>query len=173
MTTLTLAIRNELARIPALTALLAKSDAWDTWIFDERPVKVAIENTSKCMIVVSSADSYSGANDHNTMRFPQVYVDVWADPTRDTTRPGRPVKIYDAEMKIEKIFKHVDAFLHRTDPGSPAGGVLIWGTAAQVAAQTGVILAGSHRISGEVSISQVKDSEGTLMGRIAYGINLL
>ena len=173
MTTLTLAIRNELARIPGLTALLAKSASWDTWIFDERPVKAAIEGSQKCMIVVSSESPYTGANEHNTLRFPQVHVDVWADPTRDITKENKPVKVYDAKAKIERIFPFVDKFLHRVDPGSASGGVLIWGTAAEVANKTGVAVAGSLRLSGDIEFSPVKDSEGTMMGRITYGVNLL
>lgn len=173
MTTLTLAIRNELARIPGLTALLAKSASWDTWIFDERPVKAAIEGSQKCMIVVSSDRPYAGANDHNTLRFPQVHIDVWADPTRDATKENKPVKIYDAKSKIERIFPFVDKFLHRVDSGTPSGNLLIWGTAAEVASKTGVVVSGSQRISGDIEFSPVRDSEGTMMGRITYGVNLL
>lgn len=173
MTTLTLAIRNELARIPELTALLAKSASWDTWIFDERPVKAAIEGTQKCMIVVSSERPYAGANDHNTLRFPLVHVDIWADPTRDLTKENRPVKVHDARNKIERIFPFVDKFLHRIDAGTPSGGILIWGTTAEVSSKTGVAVSGSHRISGDIEFSPVKDSEGTMMGRITYGVNLL
>lgn len=173
MTTLSLAVRNELAKIDGLTALLAKSESWDTWIFDERPVKAAIEGTQKCMIVVNQFSPYAGANEHNTMRFPQLTVDIWADPTRDMTKQNRPVKVYDAKSKIEAIFPFVDKFLHRVDRGNGAGNVLIWGTAAEVAAKTGVVIAGSHRISGDIDYSPVKDSEGTLMGRITYGVNML
>ena len=173
MTTLTLAVRNELARIPGLTALLAKSESWDTWIFEDRPQKAAIENTQKCMIVVSLGSPWASANEHNTLRFPSIYVDIWADPTRDLTKPDRPVKIYDAKDKIEAIFPFVDKFLHRTDSGTVAGNVLIWGTAEQVANKTGVVVAGSHRMSGDIDISPVQDSLGTLMGRVTYGLNLL
>lgn len=172
MTDLTLAIRNELARIEPLTALLAKSQPWGTWIFDTRPMKAAIEGTQKCMIVVSSTRPFTSANDSNTLRFPQVNVDVWADPTRDMSRKDPPVKVYDAEQKIEAIFKHVDRFLHRVGLNAPQG-VLIWGTADQVAAKQGVFVSGSLRQSGEIEFSPVRDSEGTMMGRITYGVHLL
>lgn len=170
MTILSLAIRNELARIPGLTALLAKSDSWDTWIFDERPVKAAIEGTQKCMIVVNQANLYTAANEHNTLRFPQVNIDIWADPTRNS---NKSVKVFDAKAKIEAIFPFVDKFLHRVDRGTSAGNVMIWGTAQQVAQKTGVVIAGSHRISGDIEYSPVRDSEGTLMGRITYGVHML
>lgn len=173
MTALTLAIRNELARIEPLTALLARSASWDTWIFDQRPVKAAIEGTQKCMIVVSQGGSYTGANDSNTLRFPQVHIDIWADPTRNMVAEDRPVKVYDAESKIEKIFPYVDAFLHRVDRGTPSGDLLIWGTTDEVATKTGVVVAGSLRLSGDIEYSPVRDSVGTMMGRITYGVNVL
>lgn len=173
MTTLSLAARNELARIPELTSLLGQSVSWDTWIFDTKPVKVAVEGTSRCMIVVNQGTAHAGANDHNTLRFPRLLVDIWADPTRDTTKQSKPVKVDDAQTKIEAIARIVDRVFHRVDSGTSAGNVLIWGTAEQVAAKTGVIISGSKRIDGDVDYSQVKDSDGTWMGRLTYAVNML
>jgi hypothetical protein len=169
MTTLTLAIRNELAKVTPLRALLAKSKIWDTYIFDSRPLGGPIEGSQLAQIVVSGTRPYTGANDHNTLRFPQINIDIWADPTRNV---DGSVKVDDAKDKIEAIFPHVDRVLHRVDR-SQSGSVIIWGTAEEVANKTGVVVSGSHRISGDIDYSPVKDSEGTWMGRISYGVHLL
>lgn len=169
MTALTLAARNQLAQDTALTALLGKSALWDTWIFDERPIGVKIENTQKCLIVVNEEDQADAPNDHNTLLFPSMIVDVWADPTRND---DKSVKVYDAKNKIEAITRLIDRHFHTVDMGTPEGGVLIWGTAEQVTAKTGVVVAASARRSGP-TYSPVRDSEGSFMGRLNYAVHQL
>lgn len=169
MTTLSLNVRNFLAQRESLTALLGSSPTWDTWIFDQRPIGVKIENTQRCMIVVNEFRPYTAPNDHNTMRFPQITIDIWADPTRNS---NKSVKTYDADTKIERIQKEIDAVMHTVDMGTPGGMPHIWGTAEQVANKTGSVIAGSTRIDGP-DYSDVKDSDGTRMGRLLYGVNLV
>ena len=168
MTSLSLAIRNLLAQDTQLRALLGRSLSWDTWVFDTNPVNVRVENTGKCLIVVSEEGTWTFPNQHNTMRFPKINVDIWADPTRNS---DRTIQLFNAETKIEEIQKLVDAHLHLVDPSTSAGMPYIWGTADEIAAQTGVLVVGSQRLSGP-DIYPIQDSEGSFMGRIAYGVNL-
>lgn len=169
MTTLSLNVRNFLAQREALTDLLGSSQSWATWIFDQKPVGVKVEGTQKCLIVINEYRPFTSPNEHNTMRFPQLTVDIWADPTRNS---NKSVKVYDADTKIETIQKQIDAVLHTVDMGTPGGMPHIWGTAAQVAAKTGSVVAGSSRLDGP-DYSDVKDSEGTRMGRLLYGVHLV
>lgn len=170
MTILSLNARNQLAQRVPLTKLLGRSQSWATWIFDERPVGVAVEGTSRCMLVINEARPFTDMNDHNTMRFPQLIVDIWADPTRDPS--DKSVSVHDATRKIEAIIPHIDAVMHTVDRGSANGSILIWGTAEQVAARTGSFVAGSQRIDGP-DYSDVKDTDGGKMARLTYGVHLV
>lgn len=169
MTTLSLNVRNFLAQREALTDLLGSSQSWATWIFDQKPVGVKVEGTQKCLIVINEYRPFTSPNEHNTMRFPQITIDIWADPTRNS---NKSVKTWDADTKIETIQKQIDAVMHTVDRGTPGGMPIIWGTAAQVAAKTGSIVAGSTRLDGP-DYSDVKDSEGSRMGRLLYGVHLV
>lgn len=167
MTRLSLAARNRLAQDASLRALLGRSVSWSTWIFDENPVGVHVENTSRCLIVVSEDDEWTSPNPHNTMRFPQLLVDIWADPTRN---PDRSVQRFDAKDKIEEIQALVDKHFHLPDPGTRFGVPHIWGTAEQEATKTGLVIAGSERRSTQTS--PISDSEGSWMRRITYAVNV-
>lgn len=167
MTDLSLAVRNLLAQDEGLKLLLGKSASWDTWIFDEKPVNVKVENTSKCLIVINEADPWTTPNQHNTMKFPMIIVDIWADPTRNI---DKSVQKFDAKTKIEDIQDFVDKYLHLVEPGDVNGNPQIWGTSAQIAAKTGVVVTGSQRLSGP-SYSPIRDTDEAWMGRYTYGIN--
>lgn len=167
MTDLSLAVRNLLAQDIELTALLGKSASWDTWIFDEKPVNVRIENTSKCLIVINESDPWTSPNQHNTLKFPTILVDIWADPTRN---PDKSVQKFDAKSKIERIQDFVDHHLHLVDPGDASGGPQVWGTPTQISAKTGVVVTGSQRLSGPV-YSPIRDTVEAWMGRYTYGVN--
>jgi len=170
MTALSLAARNLLAQQPDLTALLAKSPSWDTWIAAEEPVGMAIENTSKCMIVISEGDPWTIPNDYNTASFPTLLVDIWADPTRN--QDNKSVRIQDAKDKILAISNQVKRHMHRVDSGSEAGGIIFWGTASQIASRTGVPIFSSKLARGP-RFEPVQDSTGSWMGRYVYNIETL
>ena len=168
MTDLSLAARNFLAQDADLRALLGRSASWDTWIFDQSPINVRVENTSRCLIVVNEEGQWTSPNPHNTMRFPRLVVDIWADPTRNQ---DRTVQLFDAKSKVEDIVKIVDRKFHRVDPGTPDGRPLILGTAEQILAKTGVVVTGILRSSGP-DYSPIRDCEGAFMGRLVYDVNV-
>lgn len=167
MTTLSLAARNTLAQDPELKALLGRSVSWSTWIFDEDPLNVHVENTSRSLIVINEGDPWTSSNGHNTMTFPSLVVDIWSDPSRNS---DKTVKVSDARTKIFGIKKLVDKHFHLVDSGTSQGLPWIWGTAAQIASRTGVVIAGSHHLSGP-SFSPIRDTDGAYMGRIIYAVN--
>lgn len=167
MTTLTLAARNYLAQDTGLKNLLGRSPLWDTWIFDEDPLNVRVENKGTCLIVINEEDQWTSPNQHNTMKFPRLIFDVWADPTRNADRSK---KLNDAKSKIEAIQKYLDKHFHRTDPATPEGMPLMLGTAEEIAAGTGVVITGSFRLSGP-TFSPIRDTDGAFMGQFAYAIN--
>lgn len=168
MTTLSLGARNMLIQDAPLTALLGKSASWTSWIFDQKPVNVKVEGTSRCLVVINEGRPWTSPNGHNTMRFPTLVVDIWADPTRNA---DKSVKFWDSTTKIETIQKELDRLLHLIDPSTPDGMPRMWGTAAQVAARTGVVIAECKRASGP-EITPIRDSDGSLMGKLTYNVNL-
>lgn len=168
MTELSLGARNLLAQDEELRGMLARSVKWDTWIFDENPVGSKIENTSKCLIVITEGDAWTGANEHNTAWFPTLDVDVWADPTRN--EDNKSVKLFDAKTKIERIVRQVDKSLHRLSAHN-RGLPMIWGTAEEIDSKTGVVVATSLRASGNIIYSPIRDTDGAWMGRVTYNIS--
>lgn len=169
MTQLSLGIRNLLAQDAELKSLLGRSVSWDTWIFSDDPVGVKVEGTQKCLIVITENGTWSSPNAYNTQRFPRVFVDIWADPTRNA---NLSVQLPDAKDKIEAIVKVVKRHLHTVDPSRSNGMPLIWGTAEQIADKTGVVVAGSQQLDGP-DYSPIKDSTGSFMGRLTYGVNVV
>lgn len=168
MTRLSLAVRNTLAQDPRfLEAGVAKSASWDVWIFDEKPVLARFEGNGKCLIVINEGAPFTPPNGHNTLSFPSLIVDIWADPDRN---PDKTVLRDNAKDKIEVISKIVDSHLHRVDPGGVDGGYIIWGTAAQIQSKTGVLVTESKKL--DVSeYTPIKDTESAWMRRSTYGVN--
>lgn len=169
MTVLSLAVRNTLAQDEALKTLLGKSVTWDTWIFDERPVNVTVEKTSKCMIVVNEIRPWTQSNDHNSMTFPTIVIDIWADPTRNTGA-DKSVRLFDAKAKIKLIEKYVDKHLKTIDMADRFGLPIIWGTPAQIANKTGVVIAASQKLTGP-DFEPVNGTDGAWMASYTYGVN--
>lgn len=169
MTPLTKAMRNELARDPELTALLGSSTTWPTWIFLDKP-SVKFENSQKCLIVISTYDNmWTQMNLHNTQEFPTVEIDVWADPTRN---PDNSMKVDDAEDKITAVHKLILKHFHTVNMSRPGGGMLNWGTQAQVDAKTGIWVSASHLIDGP-RINDVTNVQGAKVATYRYGVNLI
>lgn len=165
MTRLSLAVRNLLAQDERFRQWIPKSASWDVWIFDEKPVMANFEGKGKCIIVINEVAPWTDPNGHNTLEFPAIEVDIWADPDR---KPDGTILVDNAKDKIKDIARVVDSHLHRVDPGQD--GWMIWGTAEQIAQKTGVLVAESKK--GDVSdFSPIKDTEGAWMRRYTYVLN--
>lgn len=70
-----------------------------------------IEGSSGTAVVISHEGGWAGPNLHNTLNFPRITVNVWADPMRDNGRnasnPGEVVQRAFATYRV------VDKLLHR------------------------------------------------------------
>lgn len=114
---------------------------------------VAMEGTSSTAAVISRAGGWAGANLHNTLRFPRISLDIYADPQRDAgnvTDPG------EAERRIDATYKIFDTHLHR-----PQSGIQMWGDVRTVAATR----------LGEPDVYPVPDGDGLLRLQVFYGIS--
>lgn len=71
-----------------------------------------IEGSSTTCAVLSSDGGWAGANMHNTLRFPRLTCNIWADPMRDAGRnvtdPGEVMR------RCFAVYKVFDKYLHRT-----------------------------------------------------------
>lgn len=168
MSDLALDTRNFLAGDAQLTALLGSDLTWTTWMFTEVPY-VLIENSSSALVVITQSGGWAAPNAHNTMSFPRLVVDIWADPTR--SRPSNAVQIQDAKQKINTIHKAIFKNLHTVSKQNSVGGSIIWGTPAQIADKSGTRIQGSQLL-GEPEFSPVGDGSGAFMGRIYYGVTI-
>lgn len=162
MTRLSLAIKNTLVEDQRFAALLPYSDILGRWIFEDRPLGARFENEGQCLIVVSEGDAWSGMNSYNRQYYPTVYVDIWADSTRND---DLSVWEYDAKDKIEVLARLVDEHLHLVDIDD--GGWQIFGTPDQIADRTGVFVSSSIHIDGP-DYSEIRDAPDAWMGRLEY-----
>lgn len=165
-------IRNYLAQQEDLRALVGRSQNWDTWMWADKPLgkvegygKTAPERSA--LIVISEGTSWTTPNEHNTLSFPRVFVDVWADPTRNS---DGDVKQADADDKIAAIHKVVSKYLHRVDNGTSKGQPLCWGTAEQMATWTGSLINSSSR-AGEPAYADLRDGNGARMAAVTYNVS--
>src|SRR5690606_35499722 len=121
----------------------------------------------KAMVVIFT-DGGWGANNQNTARFPRLFVDIWANPTRN---PDKSVQMKDADLKIESVYLAIDKYLHLVDTSLPNGLSVMWGTATEISNRTGVRIINSSR-QGEPVLSPAFGDEGALMGRVEYHVQI-
>lgn len=164
---LALSIRNYLAQQEDLRALLGKGTLWDTWVFADKP-SGKVENTGTSMVVISQQGSWTDPNEHNTLTFPQILVDVWSDPTRNA---DKSIRVLDADDKILAVHRVISKYLHVVD-NNRKGKPLCWGTAEQMANNTGALIDGSTR-RREVDFANMLNNDGGRMGTVVYGVKLI
>lgn len=71
-----------------------------------------LEGSSKTCIVLSSDTGWAGANTYNTLRFPRLVMNIWADPIRDAG--GHVIYPGEVMQRAAKVFRVVDRYLHLT-----------------------------------------------------------
>lgn len=163
MTDIVKDVQYALQEAPGIQALvvepyIGKDAGWvNGWIFDSS-LSTRIENTQRCAIVVSYGGGWRPPLDSNTVRFPLVVVDIWADPTRDT---DNSVLTHDAKTKCFHIYSEVFKVLHLLDRSTDDGGAIYFD-------QTRII---SSESLGEPDLSWVQDGNGARMLRSRFGIS--
>lgn len=162
MTDIVKDVQVELQNAPGIAALVAEGligkDTGFTkgWIFDSN-LFVRMENSQKCSIVVSYAGGWNAPDSDSQTYFPAVYVDIWADPTRNA---DNSVKVQDARAKAFRVYEQVKKVLHltrRSENGHP------------VRFNNTVI--SSSEILGEPELEKVSDGDGAYMMRLRVGIS--
>ena len=187
MTRLTLAVRNTIVLIPGVQDLVAtgavgRSNNWlDGWVFDSKPWATIERYSHKAMVVVADDGTWMSPNSGNTNRFPAIYVDVWASPTRNA---DGSVNKEDADELIESVMDAIIPVFHTPnvdvpgrsgDPfiahlGAP-GSARFLGSAEDIAERTGVRMLYGE-MQGEPAFSDVLDGNGARMGRYRFGLSI-
>lgn len=121
-------------------------------IFQYRPW-AKLEGTGKTAVVFSHEGGWTAANTHNSLRFPRLTMNVWADPLRDARNNVR----YPGEVmrRVYACYKTFDSFLHRTGESEAR-----WGTVRVIS---------SVRLAEPV-IYVVPDGDGLVRCLVNYAI---
>ena len=135
-----------------ITAALTTYPDGTAWLFQHR-LWVEMEGSAGTAAVIGRAGGWTGANTHNTLRFPRLRLDIWADPIRDAGNniadPG------EAARRIQATWGVFDTHLHRA-----AGGQQMWGTVRTI---------GCARLAEPV-VEPVPEGDGLLRLQTFYGV---
>lgn len=112
-----------------------------------------MEGTQSTAAVVSLAGGWAGPNQHNTMRFPRLSLELWADPRRDDG--NNELKPGETRRRIDNAYQVIDRYLHR-----PQSGTQMWGTVRTITCTRLV----------EPLIYAVPDGNGLLRLQVFYGV---
>lgn len=142
-----------LATKPTVLAVLGKTPGTQTPYLFQGSLWTTLENTQSTACVVSYAGGWINPNAHNTMRFPRLRVEVYADPLRDGNHnPIDPVEVRD---RVTRAYEVIDGCLHR-----PQGRAQVWGT---------MRVLGCVRMI-EPTIEPVPDGTGLLRLNVTYAV---
>lgn len=142
-----------LSTLTDVTALLGRFPYTHTPYLFQRQMWVNLENSSSTACVVSYSGGWTGPNQHNTMRFPRLLVEVTVDPLRDDA--GMFVDPAEADRRLEAVYKVLDRHLHR-----PQSGTQMWGNVRTIA---------STRLAEPITFS-VPDGGGMRRLQVFYGV---
>jgi hypothetical protein len=129
----------------------------ETWVFLWEP-RVPVQGTGMCSVVLSVVRAWAGANRHNSLRFPTVQVEVYADIARE---PSAAPDRRSAWEKAEGVWSIVDRVCHRPD-----GGGFTWG------GPNGVFVVSSLRATGDPEWSEVPETDGVIRALARYDVEL-
>lgn len=154
------AARKYLAQQAAVSAVLGTDNVWDLWLFQDK-LLTRVESSGKIACVLKQKGSWTSPNDHNTMRFPRLITEFYADPDRDSK--NNVVTPLSAKDRILAAHEVIDSLLHVV-----SGHDQWW--PSQGAAGACRILRSTRQ--GELDWFDVKDGDGVLQATVSYAIGL-
>lgn len=112
-----------------------------------------LEGSQSTCAIIANEGGWAGPNAHNTLRFPRLSLNIWADPQRDAGNnailPGEVMR------RVDAVFEVIDNHLHR-----PEGETQMWGSVRTVA---------SVRLTEPV-IYRVPDGDGLVRLLVNYAV---
>lgn len=140
---------------PEVVALLGVNPDGSPYLFQYRLGAPELEGSSQTAVVVSSDGGWTTPNVHNTLRFPRLVVQVFADPMRDAT--GNTKNFPEVQRRVDVVFATVDRVLHR-----PQSGIQMWGSVRTLSCA---------RLSDPVTYS-VPDGDQLLRSTFTYAVTV-
>ncbi len=138
---------------PDVLAVLG-SDPDGPWLFQyELWAKDLIEGSESTALVISSDGGWAGPNLQNTLRFPRLQIDVYADPIRD--HGNNVIDPGEVQRRAYRAFQVVDKYLHRVNSETQ-----MWGTIRTVSCS---------RLTEPV-VYRVPDGDGLLRCQVYYAV---
>ena len=116
-------------------------------------LQMIIETTQSSAVVVSQVGSWAAPNIHNTLKFPRISVEFYADPLRDNGR--NYTDLTEVRRRINALYNAVDKRLHR-----PQAGEQMWGSIRTLECTR----------LGEPVIYEIPNGDGALRGQVFYGV---
>ncbi len=152
------AARRFIAQQDGIASVLSSDAHWDLYLFQER-LMVRIESSQNIACVLLQKGNWTSPNNHNTLKFPRLIVEFWADPDRDS-RSNVTLPL-SAKDKILAAYEFLDKYLHRV-----AGGDLWWPDQDD----SGAVRVISSKRSDELSFYEVPDGDGMMRAQVIYNI---
>lgn len=143
-----------LATFPAVVSLLAEFEDGEPFLF-QHEMQGVVESTQRAAVVVSQLGGWASPNVHNSLAFPRLSIEVWADPLRDDeNNVTDPIEVQRRALYLLKL---IDTHLHR-----PQGGDATWGTVRTIDCQR----------LGEPVMYRVPDGDGGVRAQVFYGVTV-
>lgn len=145
--------------IPDITNLVG-SDFDGAWIFEGAPgvnmqgISKTTPGSAVTSIVVFNAGTWGSPPPGQTVDFPKLGFEIWADPPRD--EHGQVTRPQDARVAAEWLYKVLDFYMNRT-----ARGVVMFGD---------VYTWDSNRMGSIAYLPSVPADDHTIMGTVYYGL---
>lgn len=134
-------------------AVVGRTEMGTPMVFQYAPIG-PIEGTSMTAAVLGYGGGWAGGNDHNTLRFPRLSLELWVDPYRRDGHMHLPEERY---RRLDVVFQAFDRLLHRV-----GGGEQWWGTVRTI----------SSLRAAEPVIFTVPDGDGLLRAQVFYNIEM-
>lgn len=138
---------------PTVLAVVGTTDIGTPLLFQHQ-LFFPLEGRSSTAVVISYAGGFD-ANMHNTLRFPRLMLEIYADPLRNLDR--NTVDPGEVWRRINVAFDALDKVLHR-----PQGGSQMWGSIRTISCSR----------MAEPQMYPVPDGDGMLRCATVYGIEM-
>lgn len=161
-TDLAVAAHRRLSAVSGIAAALSSPASFTpagVWLF-VRELQTVVEGSGAAAAVLREEGSWTRPNSHNTARFPRLYVDIYADCSRDS---NQTITKKDAEPRARAVWEYFQTVLHRTDAFAE-----IWGATSS---DSGLRVWGSQ-LQALPDIYPVSDWEGGVHLSARYGLSV-
>lgn len=91
----------------------------------QRQLWVNMEGSSSTACVVTRSGGWGSPNQHNTLRFPRLLIEITVDPQREEGMVSDPA---EADLRLQHAYQVIDRHLHR-----PQSGDQMWGAVRTIA----------------------------------------